>query len=954
MSVIGKKPFINTIIDECNKTQVESIVALLNNLGTPSLVALYGDDNLISSANIGVNYVTLKMNEVLALIPTGILVYLDNSHCGFFVVNTNSDNITEYVIDPVARTYLIVNEYLTVEELRQVCGDRLVEVGGGVTVQADDIDSGSATEGQTLVANGQGGAVWADAGGGLPEADGPNKVIVSNENNEGEWKDSVPKADNLLANPETNDALYSNGPTGGLADIVTGEEAYLQEVKGYSIVWNQLSNGNDTIYLKQGHMYIYWDKNSYNGSIYFSAPAGNNDYLSSNYKVCDLTLMFGGNDKIPFNIGTTTEYPANGNIPAQTYSPGFGFARLFPDLDFANVPYDAGTIKNVAATKLVETGQNLWDASTMETTGCRLLAGYNYEIYGTIGGSSYRKYSVSYDNGNSWMTVSPTAAAMVSRADGKYVWRFKFDRNVLVKSHSDNPLAFIGFIHSGNYCLTTGTLTNSNSFRTDATVPIYKKYEFNVNVSGLNGIPDNSDNKCSIYDTKDYKRVEKITDLSTLEWTDENSDGIWTITVNDIKPSTTQLLATKYFVGSFDSLAIGEMAVDENKVLKIRTENHSTLPSGTLLYELAEPVATGQPAFEPIPLKDSQGNWIVNDMGSEYFIQPAGTNCPVNQMSYYYANLKDKLVNLEIPEISQTSWAYNKPSLEAININGTIYKVAPLGSFNNMYSLAIGAGSNTRNNGTAIGRDAYAGDYGVAIGYSSGNMSAASYSIAIGYNSYGTGQYSVSIGYGHRNSGTNSIGIGREVWATGNYAIAIGSYVRNGVPYSITFDTTSSGGTNTTYHLYSPEYIFFRNEQNTGNNTSLSQYTQVHFLNEYIKNNLLTNDGTDLTKYYLSYTDANNYKTITGNCVSGTFTAIDKLINAVHITLKISGTTSHSVVGLDLLPYDATNSYGFTSYGRVIVDGTVEDITATIDSDGIIVITAPTGATIDEARYNIK
>ena len=136
MSVIGRKPFINTIIDNCDKTQIENIVTLLNDLGTPTLVALYGDDNLISSSNIGVSYVTLKMNEVLALIPTGILVYLDNSHCGFFVVNTNSDNITEYVIDPVARTYLIVNEYLTVEEMRQVCGDRLVEVGGGVSSNA--------------------------------------------------------------------------------------------------------------------------------------------------------------------------------------------------------------------------------------------------------------------------------------------------------------------------------------------------------------------------------------------------------------------------------------------------------------------------------------------------------------------------------------------------------------------------------------------------------------------------------------------------------------------------------------------------------------------------------------------------------------------------------------------------------------------------------------------------
>lgn len=198
------------------------------------------------------------------------------------------------------------------------------------------------------------------------EASAEGKVLVSNASRKFVEADKVSAAetadtaDNLVALPITNDAMYSSGPTGGLADISTGEEAYLQEVKGMSIVWNQLWDGSD-FSTDGSHIYIRYKKSNNSFTLYnqtiLNVVAGGVD----DNKFYDLTLMFGGNDKIPFSLTDETEYPANGTIPAQTVNAAMRFQRLFANVDLTSAPYDVGTIKNVKVTKLVETGRNLWN-----------------------------------------------------------------------------------------------------------------------------------------------------------------------------------------------------------------------------------------------------------------------------------------------------------------------------------------------------------------------------------------------------------------------------------------------------------------------------------------------------------------------------------------------------------------------------------------------------------------
>ena len=296
--------------------------------------------------------------------------------------------------------------------------------------------------------------------------------------------------------------------------------------------------------------------------------------------------------------------------------------------------------------------------------------------------------------------------------------------------------------------------------------------------------------------------------------------------------------------------------------------------------------------------------------------------------------------------------------------------IVPSGSTTNVGAYGINIlGSNSRN---ASSTSSY--NYNITIGFQSSTVysstDGSSNCVVIGSNAQSTqSSWSTVLGTsaGIYLSGACNVAIGSYSMVGGgspwpgysvNHSIAVGSGTKNIISKSVTFDgeTEDTWESNKagarTLHLYSPNKIFFRYEpsiiQSKG---SLASYTSGHYLSEYIQNNELTaNSGL----YYLSYTDANNYKTFTKNVSSGTATTIDKKINGVHITIKVSGTTSHSAVGLDLLPYDSTNSYGFDSYGRVIVDGVVQDILGTINSDGLVVITAPSGATIDKVFYSIR
>lgn len=759
--------------------------------------------------------------------------------------------------------------------------------------------------------NADGELVKGEAGGtGLPEAEAEGRVLVGKTDGEWEQKKSVPLADNLLAAPITNDAPYSSGPTGGLADITTGEEAYLQEIKGMSIVWNQLMKEGGGTY-QNDHIYVVL----VNGVGSLVRNSSSSFSYDSTRKIFDLTLMFGGNEHIPFSLISETEYPANGTIPAQqiaTQDAFIRFERLFANVDLVNAPYDAGTIKNVKTTKLVETGRNLWDASIMETSGLQLLAGYRYEIY--INQTSLNRIiKRSLDGGSSWTDVLLTR---YQRADGKYVWTFYSKDNCLIKSTSSGaPIVYVGFVHSGNYCLTTGTNTSASYAYTNETIPAYHKYEFSISglsENGLNGLLDRNGNE--ICDTKDYRRIG-VMDLANYQnvMTYDDDEAGWVILTADL-PNDLDLTMFDNFhlITSGDTFTY----LPDDTILGIVIYSNSSeqKPTDTILYPLTEPIATGEPAFEPIALK-SGDEWIVDDMGSEYFIQPANTNCPVNQVSYYYENLKDKLQNMQEPiDVVAVSYDGTKEPLDALKIGNEVYKCIPQGTNSNTQNpylkVAIGVTSNTN-----------AGFSATAVGYYA--RARANYTTALGAYTTAGAQYAVTIG---------------------DYAE---TYVHNSVCFDGTTDTRRRS-----IELYSPEYFFFRFANISNNNTEYEDYYTGHYLGEYITNNhTLTSPANAGGKWFIWFGNSADYKSFTTIVDGDRIVDISVGFNGAHLVIKLS---NNVVASLDLLPYDSDNSQAFTAYG--IGDSLGHLISGYIDSDGAVVIdtSALTGVTISEVKYNLR
>lgn len=942
MSTITKKPYIHLVLESLTEEQLIALKTIINTESkNASFKSIINPAYFISVADKGVNRTVFEAKDN---VYTGAFVYNDDYCVLISWESETTQKLKMCVIDPEEKSYYVVEEPLTINELRRIVDVRLLEIqqGGDATKFAsiheyeegtvltatilgqlksgDIIKVGNAefvidiqveeethtitgkmigsassdslsiadlewTEGEEL----QPSMVNFSGGGGLPAATKEGQVIVSNAQNEPSWANSAPWAENLVASPEINDAMYSSGPTGGLADIATGQEAYLQDVKGMTIIWNQLLDvEHSSVTLKSSHIYAVFTSNGYYKWTFYQNSTSTISYEQNvTKKVYDLTLMFGGNNKIPFSLSAGTEYPANGTVPSQMAYPVGRFLRLFANVDLFNAPYDAGTPKNVKASTLVETGRNLWDASTMETNGLKLLANYRYEVYLN---ANYNTVQVSEDGGATWHNSTLQRG---QNSAGKYVWYIDnsgaFANNILIKSVSSSyPIAYVGFIHSGNYCLTTGTVNNASYAKTDITIPAYKKYEFNISgIDGLNGLV-NSSGEIACADTKDYTRVG-IVDLSTLSWT--AGSGTFSASVTGIKQSTDLLLASKY-IGS-------EMSVDAQGVITITSAES---PTGSLYFELETPVSTGHNPFEPIALKDAYG-WIVDDMGSEYFIQPANTNCPVNQVSYYYPNLKDKLVNIQEPieVVALNYFTYSDTSLPGIQIGLGKYKLAPVGEVGHSYAISIGTSSRA------------------------------------------TSQYSASFGYSARATGNRATSIGAESVADKTGGIALGAGARNTLPNCLVIDSTS---TNRKYQAKTPAEIMFRFEDINQFANAEDAYIYKHYLSEFVQNNALVEEGG---KYYVSYTNSTNYVTFSKSYYNGNATDISRGFTGLHLVLKLS---NNVVASLDLLPYDDANTQAFTAYG--LASDTPTFVSAYVDADGCVIITAPSGITIVEAKYNLR
>lgn len=128
MSVVGKIPYIETVLGRLNAANLSNLSEALN--GGYSLIKKSLLDNSITAADKGVHSCLLKLKPELPEL-TGVLIYTDYTESSqsyvqcYFLEYTRTEKIGIYSLNLVGKTYIQIDEYCTIEELRRILNDYL-------------------------------------------------------------------------------------------------------------------------------------------------------------------------------------------------------------------------------------------------------------------------------------------------------------------------------------------------------------------------------------------------------------------------------------------------------------------------------------------------------------------------------------------------------------------------------------------------------------------------------------------------------------------------------------------------------------------------------------------------------------------------------------------------------------------------------------------------------------
>lgn len=125
MNGMNFKPFINSLLDSLSDEDLGTFATLINTHSNSfkkrSLLTgnITNDDKGISLATILLDSQTIR---------SGYLVY-NNSYCVLLAFNSNSERVTEFLINPSNNTFELVKEYITTDYLRHELAIRGVAAG---------------------------------------------------------------------------------------------------------------------------------------------------------------------------------------------------------------------------------------------------------------------------------------------------------------------------------------------------------------------------------------------------------------------------------------------------------------------------------------------------------------------------------------------------------------------------------------------------------------------------------------------------------------------------------------------------------------------------------------------------------------------------------------------------------------------------------------------------------
>jgi hypothetical protein len=122
MSVINRKPFIQSVIDTLSDEQLESFANLLNGAESTIFRSFLNNSYPFSTDDKGVNHCVLEAKDQVF---TGYLIYND-VYCVLIAYQEKSQALKILKIDYAHDKYTIVDEELSIAELRRIVEDNTV------------------------------------------------------------------------------------------------------------------------------------------------------------------------------------------------------------------------------------------------------------------------------------------------------------------------------------------------------------------------------------------------------------------------------------------------------------------------------------------------------------------------------------------------------------------------------------------------------------------------------------------------------------------------------------------------------------------------------------------------------------------------------------------------------------------------------------------------------------
>lgn len=126
MSVINKKPYIETVLETLSAVNLATLKSLINGSANAIFRSFINKDCPMTEDDAGIKHLVLETKDAIF---TGYLIYTEN-YCVLFAYDGLSQKMRIVNIDYVNSAYTIIKEELSINELRRVLDDATESQGG--------------------------------------------------------------------------------------------------------------------------------------------------------------------------------------------------------------------------------------------------------------------------------------------------------------------------------------------------------------------------------------------------------------------------------------------------------------------------------------------------------------------------------------------------------------------------------------------------------------------------------------------------------------------------------------------------------------------------------------------------------------------------------------------------------------------------------------------------------